>query len=448
MTFDTIVALATSRGRGAIAIVRLSGPEALAIASALSGGKTFSPRHATLTRLHDRDGQLIDEALVIYFENPKSFTGENVVEFQLHGGDAVAMLAIDELLALGARAAEPGEFSKRAFLNGKIDLTKAEAIASLIDAKSKESARLLARQLTGELKQFVDAQRDELIRILAHSEVMIDYADEELPDDLLEGLASSLKILQAALQKTLDSSRNRDGFFTGYKVAIVGKPNVGKSSLLNALLAYERAIVSEVAGTTRDTVEEFIVLGSHTIKIVDTAGIRESSDAIEAIGIGYSKKMIEESDIILSLFDGSRPLDDDDTAIRSLIDEVSGNKPVITVINKSDLPAEFDIGMLQQDAPVSLSCRGDISPLKARLTDVLDGMSDSSEQILISKRQIAQVEMTLRALSDALAPLMRGELEIFSFHINEAIASLSAISRPYEHDQMLDEMFGNFCLGK
>lgn len=448
MTTDTIAALATSRGRGAIAIVRLSGPDSLFIARRVTGRDHFTPRHATLATLSDRDGELIDEALVIYFESPKSFTGEDIVEFQLHGGDAVAMLLIDELLALGARAAEAGEFSKRAFLNGKIDLTKAEAIAKLIDAKSKESARLLAKQLKGDLKQFVDAQRDELVRILAHSEVMIDYADEELPGDLLRSLEASLMALREALLKTKESSRNRDGFFTGYKVAIVGKPNVGKSSLLNALLAYERAIVSDTPGTTRDMIEENIILGTHTIRIVDTAGIRNSDDTIEAIGIGYSKKMIEESDIIISLFDSSRECDQNDEEILSLIRNEDGQKPLIVALNKSDLPPRFDETKLEGFESVRISCKGEISHLKDAIIRILDGMHDSSEQILISKRQIDMVEKTIASIDGSIDPLRRGELEIFSFYINEAIADISAISRPYEHSQMLDEMFGNFCLGK
>lgn len=448
MTTDTIAALATSRGRGAIAIVRLSGPDALTIAKKITHKEHFLPRMATLKTLKDREGELIDEALVIYFENPKSFTGEDIVEFQLHGGDAVAMLLIDELLAHGARAAEAGEFSKRAFLNGKIDLTKAEAIAKLIDAKSKESARLLARQLKGDLKKFVDSQRDELVRILAHSEVMIDYADEELPDDLLQNLENSLMELRAGLLKTKESSRNRDGFFTGYKVAIVGKPNVGKSSLLNALLAYERAIVSDIEGTTRDTIEENIILGTHTIKIVDTAGIRRSDDAIESIGIGYSKKMIEESDIIIGLFDSSRACDTNDEEILALLGKAQEEKPLVVALNKTDLPSAFDTVKLGGFATVRISCKGEVDPLKNAIVEILDGMHDSSEQILISKRQIDMVEKSVESIDGSIDPLRRGELEIFSFYINEAIGHLSAISRPYEHSQMLDEMFGNFCLGK
>jgi tRNA modification GTPase len=448
MTADTIAALATSRGRGAISIVRLSGPDSLFIALKITQKERLEPRFATLSTLTDGTGAIIDEALVIYFASPKSFTGEEIVEFQLHGGDVVAMLLLDELFALGARPAEAGEFTKRAFFNGKIDLTKAEAIARLIDAKSKESARLLAKQLKGALKVFVDAQRNELVRILAYSEVMIDYADEELPDELLQNLEKSLLTLKESLQKTHEASCNSDGFFTGYKVAIIGKPNAGKSSLLNALLAYERAIVSDVEGTTRDMIEETITMGSHTIRIVDTAGIRRSRDAIEAIGIGYSKKMIEESDIIIVLFDSSRECDANDTEILSLVRSVEGQKPIIAALNKSDLPHRFDATILTGLEQINISCKGDVSELKNAIAALLDAMHDSSDQILISKRQIQRVEETVSAIDSAIDPLKRGELEIFSFYINEAITAISAISRPYEHAQMLDEMFGNFCLGK
>jgi len=447
MINDTIVALATSRGRGAISIVRVSGPDALLIAKKLTKKDDFIPRNATLATLYDREGGIIDESLVIYFQSPRSFTGEEIVEFQLHGGDAVAMVAIEEILAYDIRVADPGEFTKRAFLNNKMDLTKAEAIAGLIDSKSKESARLLARQLKGELKKFVDSQRDELVRILASSEVMIDYADEELPQELLSDLENSLLKLKAGLQKTKEASKNRDGFFSGYKVAIVGKPNVGKSSLLNSLLAYERAIVSEIEGTTRDTIEEHIVIGDHTIKIVDTAGIRESSDKIEKIGIEYSKRMIEESDIIISLFDNSREFDENDRDILSIIENLGSQKPLIAALNKSDLESRFDRKILKGNV-ISISCKEDISLLKNALLKILDNMHESSEQILISKRQIDIVSRTISSIENSFEPLSRGELEIFSFYINEAISSISSISRPYEHSQMLDEMFGSFCLGK
>ena len=282
---DTIAAVATAHGIGSIAIIRLSGDRALQIAKQLTQRDTLAPRYATLTPLYSSNNELIDEAIVIYFEGPRSFTAEDIVEFQCHGGQIVAQKVLDALLAAGARLAEPGEFSKRAFHNGRIDLTEAEAIAQLIEAKSEDAAKILARQMKGELKEYVESIRDRLLEIMAYSEVTIDYAEEDLPEDLVQQIQERLDTLHAELSRTLQASQSRSGLMQGFKVAIVGKPNVGKSSLLNALLNYNRAIVSDIAGTTRDTIEEQVKIGTHLIRIVDTAGIREASDEIERIGI-------------------------------------------------------------------------------------------------------------------------------------------------------------------
>ena len=447
MINDTIVALSTPRGRGAIAIVRVCGNNALKIAKKLSHKKQFTPRHASLCMIYDKNQEIIDEALIIYFQAPKSFTGEDMVEFQLHGGDSVAMMLIDEILTLNARVANPGEFSKRAFINGKMDLTKAEAIAKLIDAKSKESAKLLARVLKGELKDFVEKAKENLIEILAHSEVMIDYADEDIPQNIKDTLNQKLSSLQQQLEKIYRSSQNRDGFFSGYKIAIIGKPNVGKSSLLNAMLFYDRAIVSEIEGTTRDSIEENLTIGTHSVKIIDTAGIRQNGDEIEKIGIQYSKKIIKEADVIIALFDISRDFDSNDQEILELLQDVK--KPTIFVLNKNDLSANFDeLKLKNYKKIIKLSCKNDIKLLEDELKMILDSFSNSNEQILISKRQIDIVKNTISLIQESFLPLQNEELEIFSFHINEAIKEISLISKPFEYSEVLDSMFGSFCLGK
>ncbi len=287
---DTIAAIATSHGVGSIAVIRLSGPASLDIAKKLSKKNNFTPRHATLTSLYDSSDDLIDESLVLYFQAPRSFTAEDVIEFQCHGGIVVADMILNEVLKHGARLATPGEFSKRAFLNGRIDLTEAEAIAKLIETKSIDAAKILTRQMKGEVKEFVESVRENLVEVLAFVEVNIDYAEEDLPQDLMDQIKDKLDDLRIELKKTYDSSKRREGLIEGFKVSIVGKPNVGKSSLLNSLLNYDRAIISDIAGTTRDTIEEEIRIGTHLIKIVDTAGIREANDTIERIGIQRSKK--------------------------------------------------------------------------------------------------------------------------------------------------------------
>ena len=445
---DTIAAIATAHGIGSIAIVRLSGPQARPIALSLTGKSDLTPRYATLSPLHSPAGTLIDEAIVIYFEGPKSFTGEDIIEFQCHGGMVVAEQMLRAVIESGARLAEPGEFSKRAFLNGRLDLTQAEAIASLIEAKSDDAARILARQMKGELRSYVEGVRDSLLEILAYSEVVIDYAEEDLPEDLVDQIASKLDAIRNGLARTMESSRRRSGLMQGYRVAIIGKPNVGKSSLLNALLDYERAIVSDIAGTTRDTIEEQVRIGTHLIRLVDTAGIRNASDEIEKIGIERSISAIENADVVIALFDSSRPADGEDMTIIELIRRYQDEKPFICVLNKADLTERFDTAVLNELSPIKMSCKQDTQTLIDALQRHMDHDNDSEEIMLISARQVNAVSSAVRSIEEAYEPLRDGELEFFSFHINGAIRAVASLTRPYELDEMFDKMFGQFCLGK
>ena len=441
----TIVAIATANGIGSISIVRISGANALEIATKISKKTTFQPRLASLSSLYDINNEVIDEALVLYFKAPFSFTGEDVIEFQCHGGFAVANMLVNEVLKHGARIANPGEFSKRAFFNNKIDLTKAEAISKIIEARSEDAVKLLARQLKGELTVFVNEIREDLLFMLAYTEVSIDYAEDDLPSDIFEQIKNKMEKIIVKLVNTLDASRRREGMIEGFKVAIIGKPNVGKSSLLNKLLNYDRAIISEIAGTTRDTIEESVKIGTHIIKIVDTAGIRNASDVIEKIGIEKSIQTINEADIVIALFDNSKICDDEDKKIIELIDENS-HKEIIKVLNKSDLENYFDKSNIKDF--IELSTKEDISPLIKKVENILDSNTHSDEMTLISKRQILSVENTLYNINLSKNPLDSGELEFFAHYITEALEQISSITRPYENDQMLDVMFGEFCLGK
>ena len=442
---DTIVAIATANGIVSISIVRVSGKEALNIAYELCQKKSLTPRVATLSSLYNSQHELIDEALVLYFKNPYSFTGEDIVEFQCHGGLAIASIVLDEIIRCGARLAMPGEFSKRAFLNGKIDLSKAEAIAKIIEARSEDAVKLLAKQLKGELSNFVEEIRKDLLFMLAYTEVNIDYAEEDLPLDIYEQIQSKLHSIEKKLHNTLEASKRREGLIEGFKVAIIGKPNVGKSSLLNKLLNTNRAIISDIAGTTRDTIEESVKIGTHLIKIVDTAGIRQSDDVIEKIGIEKSIEAIAEADIIVALFDNSKAMDKEDEKIISLLEQAS-HKEIIMALNKSDLPNAFDTTALS--SYITLSTKEDIAPLIRSLEEILDQNTHGDDMTLISKRQVLAVTQTLNNIKEANTPLQTGELEFFAYHINEALANISNITRPYEHTQMLDVMFGEFCLGK
>lgn len=441
----TIVAIATANGIGSISIVRISGVNALEIATKISKKTTFQPRLATLSSLYDINNEVIDEALVIYFKAPFSFTGEDVIEFQCHGGVAIANMLVNEALKHGARIANPGEFSKRAFFNNKIDLTKAEAISRIIEARSEDAVKLLARQLKGELTHFVNEIREDLLFMLAYTEVSIDYAEDDLPKDIFEQIKNKMEKIIVKLSNTLDASRRREGMIEGFKVAIIGKPNVGKSSLLNKLLNYDRAIISDIAGTTRDTIEESVKIGTHIIKIVDTAGIRDASDVIEKIGIEKSIQAINEADIVIALFDNSKICDIEDEKIIELIEENS-NKEILKVLNKSDLQNHFDKTKI--DDFIELSTKEDINPLIKKIELILDSNTHSDEMTLISKRQILSVENTLYNIELSKNPLDSGELEFFAHYITEALEQISSITRPYENDQMLDVMFGEFCLGK
>ena len=446
MNEDTISAVATANGIGSIAIIRISGDRALEIAKKLTRKQTFSPRYATLTNIYNSGDELIDEAIVIYFQAPLSFTAEDVVEIQCHGGFVVAQSILKATLFYGARLAEAGEFSKRAFFNGRIDLSEAEAIAGLIEAKSEDAAKILAKQMKGELKEFVEGIRDALIHILAYSEVSIDYAEEDLPEDLVLQIKAKLSELQSSLQKTLLASRAREGLMQGFRVAIVGKPNVGKSSLLNALLNYNRAIVSDIAGTTRDTIEEQVKIGTHLIRIVDTAGIREANDEIERIGIERSLEAIKESDIVVALFDGSRVADAEDEQIVSLIKSEAVDKHVLYVKNKIDLEPKFSHRDIRFD--MELNSKESVDMLIKALESIMNEANSSEETMLISQRQVSAVENALKSIEEAFVPLQDQELEIFSFCLNEALKEVASITRPFENDEMLDKMFGSFCLGK
>ncbi len=443
---DTIVAHATSNGIGSIAIIRISGDKALFIAKKLTNRDNFTPRYATLTNIYNDKNELIDESIVIYFKAPYSFTAEDVIEIQCHGGYIVAQSILKAVLQNGARLANAGEFSKRAFFNGRIDLSEAEAIAGLIEAKSEDAAKILARQMKGSLKNYIENVRDEIIHILAYSEVTIDYAEEDLPEDLVNQISSKLQELKTNLDNTLKASKSREGLMQGFRVAIVGKPNVGKSSLLNSLLNYNRAIVSDIAGTTRDTIEEQVKIGSHLIRIVDTAGIRDANDEIERIGVERSLEAIKDSDIVIAVFDGSRVFDDEDKQILELIKLHISDKNVIFVKNKIDLEDKLkDIGV---EFDLELNSKENVNSLIDILKNIMDTTNSTDEIMLISQRQINAVENTITNIEEAFEPLQDQELEIFSFHLNEAVKEISSITRPFENDEMLDKMFGSFCLGK
>ena len=448
MSNSTIAAIATASGVGSIAIIRVSGANALKIASKLlQRKKPLNPREASLCSIYNKEQELIDRAIVIFFQAPNSFTGEDIVEFQCHGGLVIAQEILDTLLHYGANLAKPGEFSQRAFLNGKIDLSEAEAIAKMIETKSVDGAKVLARQLKGELREFIDKVREKLVLLLAHSEVMIDYAEEDIPSNLLETLSQHLEETQKELEKIVASSIKRKGIIEGFWLGIIGKPNVGKSSILNKMLNFDRAIVSDIAGTTRDTIEEQLTIGSHIVRIADTAGIRETQDVVESLGVERSLEWLKSSDIILAVFDASRELDREDEKILELLKEAPQEK--IIVLNKIDKGMKIELESFREfDRVLQLSAKESVQELIDEIEQILNAISQTDELMLISSRQIESVQKALQAIETAKEPLELEELEFFSYHINSALEALNEITRPYKNEELLDKMFGEFCLGK
>ncbi|ENM7793906.1 tRNA uridine-5-carboxymethylaminomethyl(34) synthesis GTPase MnmE [Campylobacter jejuni] len=440
---DTIAAIATAHGVGSISIVRLSGERALEFALKLSHKTKLTPRHATFTKLFNQNNEIIDEAIMIYFKAPYSFTGEDIVEFQTHGGFSVSEVLLEELVSLGARLALAGEFSKRACLNGKMTPLKALNIQDLILSKSALAAKIIARNMQGNLGELLEKIRTDLVKTLAFVETSIDYADDDLPSDLLEQISTMCEENSKILKEIYTLSQSKKGLIEGFKIAIVGKPNVGKSSLLNALLSYERAIVSDIAGTTRDTIEENFKLGTHLLRIIDTAGIRESKDVIEQIGVALSKKSLEDADIILAVFDASRVQDKEDGKIFDLL--ANTDKKIFWILNKSDLENVFK--NTQNKNFIKLSAQKDITLLKEELQNYLN--SFDSEGIMVSSLDLINAcKISSEAIFRAKGLLEESSLEFFAFELNLAINELARFTKDFQRDEILDEMFGNFCLGK
>ncbi|HEC2731551.1 TPA: tRNA uridine-5-carboxymethylaminomethyl(34) synthesis GTPase MnmE [Campylobacter jejuni] len=440
---DTIAAIATAHGVGSISIVRLSGERALEFALKLSHKTKLTPRHATFTKLFNQNNEIIDEAIMIYFKAPYSFTGEDIVEFQTHGGISVSEVLLEELVSLGARLALAGEFSKRACLNGKMTPLKALNIQDLILSKSALAAKIIARNMQGNLGELLEKIRTDLVKTLAFVETSIDYADDDLPSDLLEQISTMCEENSKILKEIYTLSQSKKGLIEGFKIAIVGKPNVGKSSLLNALLSYERAIISDIAGTTRDTIEESFKLGTHLLRIIDTAGIRESKDAIEQIGVALSKKSLEDADIILAVFDASRVQDKEDEKIFDLL--ANADKKIFWILNKSDLENVFK--NTQNKNFIKLSAQKDITLLKEELQNYLN--SFDSEGIMVSSLDLINAcKISSEAIFRAKGLLEESSLELFAFELNLAINELARFTKDFQRDEILDEMFGNFCLGK
>ena len=440
MDKDTIVALATPQGSGGIGIIRLSGNKSKSIAEKITKNPNLRPRYAQLIQFNNNSLQ--DNAILIYFVAPNSYTGEDVVEFQCHGGRYVTDKVIDLCLNNGARLANPGEFTKRAFENGKISLEQAEGIIDIINAETESEAKAGFSLLNGELFKKVDNMQNLLTSKLAEIEVTLDYPEHDIEYETKESIKKSLLSIKQELEKLINTEQTGRIIKDGINVAILGRPNVGKSSILNKLLGYDRAIVTDVAGTTRDTISESIVYKGIKINLIDTAGIRESQDIVEKIGIDKSIQTIDSADIILLILDNSQDLTKEDKNNIELVKD----KNVIFVSNKSDLNKKlnFDNSIL-----VSAKDNKNIDKIKDEIYNkVVDKKIISQDIILTNKRHIQLVKEAYNNINNALENIDTVTLDCIALDIKNAWLNLGAITGQVADEKIIDQIFSRFCLGK
>ena len=441
----TICALASALGQGGIGVVRVSGPQSAAIAQKMLG-HVPKARYAHYGSFFNQEGVEIDKGVALFFQGPNSFTGEDVLELQGHGGILVMRSLLESAMALSAVAAEPGEFSKRAFLNGKMDLVQAEAVADIIDASSEQSARSALRSLSGEFSNQVNALTKALIELRVFVEATIDFSDEEI--DFLASGEVKLKVEQIEddIQNILSSAEQGAILREGLTIAIAGKPNAGKSYLLNALTQVSSAIVTDIAGTTRDVLKETIHVNGMPLNIIDTAGLHISEDKIEQEGIKRAHSEIERADVILMVFDAQ-----DKTPDLSILPSGIEGKPIILIKNKVDLTDE-STGITHSDEQTQLSLSAKqsqgIDLLRQELSNIA-GLSDTGEGVLLArKRHIIALESALDSTRHALDQLSNNASELVAEDLRQAAQYLGSITGEFSSDDLLGEIFSSFCIGK
>ncbi len=445
---NTIAAIATPPGMGAVGMIRVSGPQAMPLVSAcLPSGRDvadFSERCATLTKIVDEHGEAIDEVLVTSFHGPRSYTGEDSVEIACHGGVLVMRRVLQRLFDVGVLPAQAGEFSQRAFLNGKMDLTQAEAVMDLISAQTDLAMRAAHEQLQGTLGNKSEEIRNEILSIAAHVEAYIDFPEEDIDTDTGKQLSQRFRSASAGIGKLLQTAEQGRILREGVRTVIFGSPNAGKSSLLNQLLGYERAIVSDIEGTTRDTVEEVLNLDGIPVRLIDTAGVRHTEDAIEQQGVDRARAQVQSADLILEVVDGSRP------NILRLTKEEIGARHHILVINKSDLPLHSDWENVEG---VRVSCvrDGGLEELvKAVAHELSMGVGEwGGHAVAINARHQACLKRAKSALEAAEQTLLSGAgAEFISMDLREAMDAIGEIAGRIDTEELLGEIFSSFCIGK
>lgn len=452
---QTVAAVSTPMASGGIGVIRISGDDAIAVAdrifNATSGKKLTEMKGYTAAhgRVHIK-GEDIDECVALVFRAPKSYTGEDTVEISCHGGMYVTNRVLEAVLSAGAMPAGPGEFTKRAFLNGKMDLSEAEAVMSLIGAQGEQGARAAMTALDGALSRKMKELCHSLVSVSAHMAAWVDYPDEDIPEISTDSLLRTLYTVRDELQKLLSKFEAGKAITAGVDCAIVGKPNVGKSALMNMLSGFSRSIVTDIAGTTRDIVEETVRIGSVVLRLSDTAGIRDSSDRVESIGVDLAKTKIERADLILAVFDASRPLDDSDREIF----ELCRGREVIAVVNKTDLTLQTDIEEIEKVFPRRVLLSAKTSAGEQELTRAVEEVLgtnhiDTSKAMLTTQRQRISASSALDCVNEAIEAILIGiTMDAVNVSVDRAAEYLLELTGERATEAVVNEVFAQFCVGK
>lgn len=452
----TIVALSTPPGRGGIGIIRLSGPAALAITQALLGDKNFSPKpnHSSLKKIIDpSSGEVLDTVLITYFRGPHSFTGEDVVEFSCHGSPVLLRRVIACALDQDARVAEAGEFTLRALTNGRLNLSQAEAIRDLIDAQTEAGARQAARQMQGELSAFLQPMKDRLLSIIVLLESALEFVEDDLPTVAIERVQVELTALEREVAQLAATFRSGRLVRDGIKVALAGRPNVGKSSLFNRLLASDRAIVTDIPGTTRDSLSEFVNIAGVPVHLTDTAGLRTSGDVVEQLGVERTRQAMADAEVVVVVLDGSVPITAEDQAV--LDDAAAGATGFIVAVNKADLFGEADIPTVGPWDAIAVSyvsaLTGEgLEELRRAMIDAVGFReNDASGLLITTARHFDLLQRTATSLQSSRELLdQRASEELVLVGLHNALRFLGEITGETTPDEILGQIFATFCIGK